>query len=543
MGSVSPAGIINLVAERAYQDQVEGKLFANHHGTLGASLDISKIFDTSGVRVNLVKADEEVGIDRTSGEREFASIGYHWNITDNLFVELDAEYISREITEPTQYYLLANADGSVSIPPLQSNSVNHGADWFKAESDVYNLLTKIEYFFTDDLYLSLALGKAKADTTRRYSAFYGYDIDSGEGGTVALSTFPDTEYDNDVIDLKLTGQFELGQSTNQWVVGASRRTNESIIPARVRQGRFSQHLYNPVDIEAVAKPERVIANRIDTVDEGYFASLRSTINENWQTTLGYRYVDYTNTNLTSAYDEKEDTISASVMYKPSNNLSFYGSYIEGLEEGGIAQGITANAGEVLPAALSEQYEFGAKYETQSQLMLTLAYFDIDRVSAFIHPETNFYVQDGRANYAGIEFSAAGDLSQNWSMSTSATYIDATQKRSSSDAITGNKIENTPDKTASLFLQYQLPQIAGLSLSFGGFYTSSRYIDALNSNEVGGYTIYDLGVNYQFSLSGKPMALGVYAQNLTDKDYWPATGSRLVAQGHPRTVKLELKMTL
>ncbi|MDO6428229.1 TonB-dependent siderophore receptor [Thalassotalea sp. 1_MG-2023] len=539
-GFGAPAGIVNMVTERAYKDHVEGTVFANQLGTLGGTIDISTIFNNAGLRVNLTTADEDIGLMRTSGKRDFASVGYHWDVSDQFRIEFDGEYITREITEPTQYYLLANDDGSVTLPPLLDTDIHHGADWFKATTDAYNLLFQTQYQILPQLQLNVSLGKAYAEATRRYSAFYGYDISSGTGGTVSLSTFPDTEYDNQTFDIKLAGGFALNQTENQWVIGFSQRNNESIIPEKEKQGAWQQHLYNPSNIEPLPKPKRTIKNTIETQDKGFYAQLRTVLNTQWQTTLGYRYADYQNNNDSSNYSETQGTISASVMYKPQDNLSFYTSYIEGLEEGGIAQGIAKNAGEVLPAALSEQYEYGVKYETPEQLLFTLAYFDIDRVSAFIHPDTELYVQDGRANYSGVELSMVGSLSDNWSISSNATYIDARQKRTSSEALTNKTIENTPNKTASVYLQYQVPNVDSLQLSVGGFYTASRYIDALNTTSAGGYTLFDLGAKYAVNIAGYNFKLGLYAQNVMDKAYWAATGSRLLAQGHPRTIKFEIK---
>ena len=539
-GFGSPAGIVNLVTERAYQDQIAGSLFANQHGTYGASLDISKMFDDAGVRVNLVAADEEIGIERTSGERQFASVGYHFDINDKLRFEFDGEYIARDITEPTQYYLLANQDGSLSLPPLLDTDINHGAEWFKAETTAHNLLGKLSYAITPNLHINMSLGRAYADTTRRYSAFFGYDIETGSDGLVSLSTFPNTEYENNIADVKLTSSFTLLGTYNQWVMGASRRENESIIADRVRQGKWAQNLYHPINIAKLPTPPRSIKNTIEKTDIGYFLNLKTHFNEQWQTTLGYRYADYKNTSDFAQYDDTEDTLSGSVIYKPQPNFAFYTSYIEGLEEGGIAQGIAKNAGEVLPAALSEQWEYGVKFETSQQLLLTLAYFDIDRASAFIHPETEFFVQDGRANYAGVELSASGGITEGWSVYTTASYIDAEQQKSSSAQLNGNAIENTPKTTASIFTTYQLNSVQGLSLSLGAYYTGSRYVDALNSASANAYTLFDAGINYQLNLRNHDVAISLYVQNIADKAYWAATGSRLLAQGHPRTIKFELK---
>ena len=65
--------------------------------------------------------------------------------------------------------------------------------------------------------------------------------------------------------------------------------------------------------------------------------------------------------------------------KPAPWASIYGSYVEAMEPGSRVGGEYANAGEVLKATLSRQYEVGAKYEHQ-RLSLTLAGFRIERAA-------------------------------------------------------------------------------------------------------------------------------------------------------------------
>ena len=542
-GFGSPSGVINLVTERAYEDNVSAEFFSSNHGTLGVSVDIEKAFESSGLRINLVTADEDLGIDHSSGERQFASIGYDWALTESLSFEFDGEYISRDITEQTEYYLLANKNGIVTLPPLLEPSTNHGAEWFKAEAESYNVLTSLTYEFSEHWQGALAIGRSYSINTRRYSAFFGFDAETGAGGKVALSTFPDTEYDNRVIDFKLSGAFITGDISHQVVFGSTLNTSEAIIPNKVKQGKWSQDLYQPKGIPALATPVRTVKNDIEKTQKGFYIATRSKVTQWLELTAGYRYTDYENDSLTSYYSDKIGSLSGSILVKPSDNFTLYASYIEGLEEGGLAQGIAKNAGEVLPASVSEQQELGIKYQSKQGVLLTAAYFNIDRASSFINPLTNYFVQDGRAVYQGVELSASGELTDNLSILASATYINAEQEKASTELLTGKRIENTPEQTASVFVKYKIPALEGLSITAGAFHTSDRAIDSINSAFVDSYTLFDLGVDYQTRLFNHPVAIGLYGQNVTNEKYWAATGSRLLAQGLPGTIKLYSQFTI
>ena len=76
-------------------------------------------------------------------------------------------------------------------------------------------LESTTYDFSEFWQGTFAAGRSYSINTRRYSSFYGFDIDSGSGGKVALSTFPETEYDNKVVDIKLSGGFNTGNIFHQ----------------------------------------------------------------------------------------------------------------------------------------------------------------------------------------------------------------------------------------------------------------------------------------------------------------------------------------
>jgi outer membrane receptor for ferric coprogen and ferric-rhodotorulic acid len=127
-----------------------------------------------------------------------------------------------------------------------------------------------------------------------------------------------------------------------------------------------------------------------------------------QLQVGVRKTDYVNRSAAGVANISETTPAYGVVYKPRKDTSIYASYIEGLEEGGTAPLSTNNPGQVLPAGISEQTEFGIRTEAFSGLSLTAAYFIIERASAYTNA-ANFFVLDGRTKYKGFEYSATGEI--------------------------------------------------------------------------------------------------------------------------------------
>lgn len=539
-GFATPSGIINLVTERPTNAPLTRvDVQGDSNGSIGASFDISRKFGTMGLRVNAGTALLETGVKRTSGERSFVTGAFDWQVADSFQILLDAEYISKSITEPAEFSLPAAVNGVIALPPLQAASKNLGGEWMQGKGWETNLLARANYDLAPGWRLAAAVGQSYMTRDRAYSSFGGYDLAAGNGAlTVALTHGND--YKNVIYRGDVSGSFQTGPVEHNILIGASYYTRDSNVPTAVRYS-FAQNLYAPVLIPQRPTPPRIIANPSRVEDLGLYIFDRLSLGDWLQATIGYRKTDYKDVSRTTRYKITPDTLSYGVMVKPAHWASLYANYIEGLEPGPIAQQIANNAGEILPAAISKQKEAGIKVEPFDGLLLTTAYFHIKRPSAYLN-SANVFVQDAEAVYEGVEASAVGELLPNLSISASAILLDAEQK-SGNATVVGKKIENLSKFSGSLFLEYRLPMIEGLRVSGGVFHVGRRAVNALNQAWVPGYETFDLGASYDFDLLGAKTTLRVYGENVTGKRYWASTGSSLLAQGLPRSIKIALSTRL
>jgi iron complex outermembrane receptor protein len=536
-GFATPSGIVNLVTKRPTATPLTTlDLFGNSRGGVGGAIDLSRpLGDTVGLRINAGGSTIETGIDRTSGHRYFVSTALDWRPTAKLTVELDGQYIFKTVTEPTEFVLPAAVGGVISVPPLQASSKNLGADWMQAKGWETNVLAKARYDFSPAWSASFSVGQSYMKRDRAYSSFSGYNLTTG-AGTLGVAMTHGNDYRSTIYRADLAGAVQTGPIEHQLLIGVSQNIRDTNIPTAVRYS-FAQNLYDPVVIPERPNPARIIANPSRVKDTGAFIYDRATYNGWLQATIGYRKADYSDVSRTSAYKAKPGAWSYGLMIKPAKWASLYGNYIEGLESGGTAQQIAVNAGQTLPAALSKQKEFGVKIEPVAGFLLTAAHFDIDRASSYIN-SANYFVQDGRANYKGFEFSASGEVTRDLSVSLSAVSLDAKQI-SGAASVVGKRIENTAKTSGSIFAEYKIRAVKGLKVSGGLFHVGSRAVNALNQAFVPGYTTLDLGASYQAAIAGRPTTFRVYGENVTGKRYWAATGSSLAAQGAPSAVKLSV----
>ena len=90
----------------------------------------------------------------------------------------------------------------------------------------------------------------------------------------------------------------------------------------------------------------------------------------------------------------------------------------------------------------------------------------------------------------------------------------------------------PHVTASLFAEYRVPVLAGLSVNGGMYYVGPRPVNSADQAWIGGATIYTAGLRYATRLYGKRVSLQANLENATNKRYLERCGFEPVS-GRPR----------
>ncbi|VXD01673.1 TonB-dependent siderophore receptor [Sphingomonas sp. 8AM] len=538
-GFATPSGIVNLVTERPTGAAVtRSEWQADANGSAGMNVDVGRRFANAGVRVNAGTGILKTGVRRTEGTRSFVTGAFDWKLAGRVQLLLDAEYIDRTISEPAEFSLTP-VNGTITLPPLRSSRTNLGADWMQARGRETNLLARMNVDVAPGWRIAAAVGRSYLTRNRAYSSFGRFDPETGNG-TLTVAQTTGNDYTNAVYRGDLSGTVRTGPVEHNLLIGIAFQTRDGNVPTAVRR-TFAQNLYDPVAIPYQPSPPRIIPSPTRTEDLGIYGFDRASVGDWLQATVGWRKTRYTDVSRTSLYKVTPDTFSYGLMVRPVRWISAYANYIEGLEPGPIAQQIANNAGEILPAAVSRQKEAGVKVEPLAGILLTGTWFHIARPSAYLN-SANVFVQDGEATYEGAEFSAMGEIGRHLSITASAMTLSARQ-RTGAATVVGKRIENAAPFSGSIFAEYRLPSLSGLSVSAGVFRVAQRAVNALNQGFAPGYTTVDVGMAYRFALLGKGATVHAYGDNVTDRRHWAATGSSLLAQGLPRTVRLSLALDL
>lgn len=552
-GLVPPSGIVNFVTKRAGSAPVTSVATSlNDHGAVDAHVDIARRFgtdDAMGLRVNAAAGKEEIGIDHYKGDRSLLSLAYDWRLSRVINLKADIEHYRKNVSEQAALGLYARSDTARTtplVPPLTDNRRNLAGEWQRYDAEATNMLLRSDISLSDDWVLTLETGQAVTKRDRHYSNFqFNTPADVATGnGTLNISFSRGQRFENTNHRAELLGRLATGAVTHELTVGATVNEREGLL-GESASASVSQNYYAPVTIAPTAPGAWRSSGITETTDKGAYVFDRMAFGERWQLLVGWRYSDYRNSSTSSGapqvYEVDDTSPNVSLMYKPTPDVSLYASYLEGLEDTGVAPLNRANAGEVLPPAVNKQKEVGVKARVLPGLLVQAALFDIQRSQTTVDAANRFVI-GGRSDYRGLELSASGEFGRHWALLASALLMDAeiTRVGSSNAMELGKTPENTPRRTFSLFGEYRVPALPGLALNAGLYHVGKRAVNNLNQAYVGSYTTLSLGSRYATKWNGTPVTLQANVDNATDREYWSTTGNTLLGAGLPRTLRLAAK---
>ncbi len=170
---------------------------------------------------------------------------------------------------------------------------------------------------------------------------------------------------------------------------------------------------------------------------------------------------------------------------------------------------------------------------------TASVFTIEQDDIVTRDPNNFNVsiQGGKQASTGVEFSISTEWVRGLRLHGTAAFLDARfEELLEAGGVNraGNVPPNVPERTASLWAGYQIPNTP-VTVSGGLRYQGRFFTNNANSTEVAGFTILDAQASWRLR-SGEVTLRG---RNLTDTLYadWTGASANQVQLGAPRTVDL------
>ncbi|MBU6438157.1 MAG: TonB-dependent receptor, partial [Betaproteobacteria bacterium] len=256
-----------------------------------------------------------------------------------------------------------------------------------------------------------------------------------------------------------------------------------------------------------------------------------TLDPRWTLYAGLRHTRLTRASQitddpnTTRYDQQFTTPWAGVAYTAAPGVVAYASWGEGVETEVVPNRPTDfdNPGVALPALKSRQTEVGVKWLAHPRLLLSTALFDIHRPSADNLPGANGLLHRvagaRQAEHRGVEFTAAGKVTPQLDMRASAMWLAARITQSPDPTLLGQRPTDVPRVAASLFADYKVAALAGLSVNSLLTYTGSKAVTADNAVNLPAAWSMNAGASYATRIGNTPLTWRVQIDNLLDRRYW------------------------
>ncbi|WDZ97239.1 TonB-dependent receptor [Herbaspirillum sp. WKF16] len=551
LNGLGPSGgvgaMINQVPKKALETPLTRLTFSwISDSQIGGAVDLSRRFGADnqfGIRVNAAYRDGDLPVDRQSRKVTTATVALDWRGRDAR-ISSNFGYRENDNQSPARTtYLLTN---TFQIPPPPADSARNWQNtWTYDNSKTRFATLRGEYDISPAVTAYVAIGGSKMTEEELFANTF---LTSSNGAIARRTVYWPLYRNSWSAEAGLRGSLRTGAVKHGWSVVASQIAVTNGI-ALNDLGVTASNIYNPVYFNQPSIAGLRDANNVHKTGDTNLTGLAlsdtlSVLDDKLQWTVGLRQqnvatksYDEASQALTGRYDKGRLTYATGLTLRPTNNLSLYTNYIEGLQPGATVGAGYTNAGQVFAPYVSRQFEIGAKYDFGG-FLTTLNAYQISTPNA--QANGAIYTIDGRQRTEGIELNTYGEVARNVRLLGGLVLTDARQVNTANGANNGKRVQGAAEVQANLGAEWDFAP--GFTVSGRTLYTGREYIDAGNLQAIPGSIRYDAGLRYKTMIGGHPTALRFNVENLTDKSYWVG-GQGFLIQSRPRTFSLSASVDL
>jgi len=560
-GVAAPGGMLNFATKRPTQTPLRSVTAeVRERGTVYGAVDLGGRFADRrfGYRINAAAEDLKSYVRGADGKRQFVSAAFDWQISPDALFQIDVDHQHKEQVTAPGYQLLRNE----ALPTgISAKTLLNDQPWTRpVDTDSSNLGLRFEYRISDTWTATVNANKHwfKRDD---FTAFpYGC---SNEGDGFYPGYCSNGDYD--VYDFQSTGERKTPWGLQAMLqgrvdTGAVRHALTFGGAYAERHDSFGEYVYDyvgssniwqnaivpPVDSSRVTGP---VMERRATEERSLFVQDVMTLSPAWTLHAGVRYVQLkldALEEIDQARVQSKDSFAlpnVALVYAPAPDWRVYGSISHGLQYGGIAPMETVNQNTVLSPSRSKQFEFGVKRNVNEQLALSGALFEIRQGLEYTNA-ANVFVRAGEQTHRGVELSAQGRALPELSYNLSLMALDTDQQDTGDASTEGKRVTNVPKLRSTAWVEYAVPQIAGLKLDAQWQYSGNKVFDPANRVKVPGYHVAGFGASYLLRAGGLNTIIRARVDNAFDKFYWRDVTQSLggyLLPGAPRTFRLSAQV--
>lgn len=559
-GPANPSGMFNFVSKRPTDYDLREVTVSYAADSLGtAHVDLGGKIDGNGIvsyRFNGVFGEGDAWVDHSHAKRVLGSLAVDVRPMPDTVIETNYSYYHLIDTGYPGWF--AYSEKIVLPPAPDPTTVGYGQNYAGVDLLTRMASARLKHDFNSDWHL--VVGGLNQDASRNINTPVNnltgnngnYTTSLGAGFAPRFIMTSDAAY--------LDGNFTTGAIAHDLTIGTTgyKAQSYSVItpatPASTLLGRAN--LNNPqIYPFLVAGLPNVGLNFDSSTSYQQGVNIGDTIRftEAWSARLAvsqdWFHTDNFNAKAVELPEYADHGLSptASLMYKPASNMTWYATFASSLQAGDLAPTSSpplVNAGQSLAPYRSKEYEVGYKVSLD-KIDLTAALFLIQRPFANINTVDNAFEISGLQVNKGLELSAVGEMVQNLRVYGGVTLLNARLEHTSVPSTNDQIYVGAPKVKGNTLFEYSIPTVPGLVARFDWQFSGPRAADGTNSFLVAGYNLFDLGARYTSSILTKRVTWRLSVDNLTDRHYWSTVapsnliganaGNLLAHFGTPRTL--------
>jgi iron complex outermembrane recepter protein len=566
-GVSAPGGLVNFVTKKTLRDTfTQINVNSDEYGSAGAHVDTNLRFGAAGIRINLAAEKLRTQFDRADGTRAFVSGAFAMPFSDTTSLAAEFEFHRKsQPSVPGLGLLDVDGDGITETLPRVITRLNlNNHSWsLPVQSRTLQLTTTLARRISSQWQSSFSLAHFASKLNDRVAfpdgcgngANYIYPGLCGNGDVDIYDFRSDNERRKLTSwEAKLDGKFAALNAQHSAQFLFSGRSGSTRLPEKsaYNYAGFS-NIFSPLIVAENPVLDSINSNGNDRSTEAAI-----TLQSNWsaglQSFAGVRVTRAARSSVRSDNSQRVElnqTVTTPWLgftYNAHPTLAMFSSWGKGVELESVPNRPTdfQNFGAALIGLKSEQFELGVKWQPNPRLLTTFAAFNTEKPYADDLLNANGLrtrIAGGKlARHRGIEATATGRINQQLSIQASASYLDARYVKSLDPSLLNQRVTNTPRIAASIFSDYKIGAVNGLSMNALLWLQHGKTATADASVVLPTAWQIDLGASYQTRIAASLVTLRLNVENATDRAYWreaPTTswGGVYLFASKPRTFKL------
>ena len=549
-------GVVNRVTKVAEFGDDFTRLSAGIDTFSAASIavDTNKVIDENNAfRINGVFDSIDNHRDFKDGERYAINPTYTWLVNDDTSVVASYEYV--------------NDDRLVDrgIPSENNKPIEGYTDTYFGDPDFNNTTleahiarVRVDHSLNQDWSINGTV--QLADYDKVYQNLYPIGFDS-TAQTVRLDGYRDTtSRENLLFQANVIGQIVTGNIEHTLLTGIEYGNQDTSNNRRDAFFEISQDdqvsfaFTNPLNIPAMTLTSPVRDRASDVSFTSVFVQDEVKLNDNWIVVAGFRYdnfdidvndaieaangaTDGNNGRLSSS--DSQVSPRAGLIYKPSEELSFYASYSKSFLPRSGDQFLTLSlSSAALDAEEFENKEIGIKWNASDTLSLTAAVFEVERENGTAqdpnNPEASILTG---TETVGFEIQLVGAVTDTWTINAGYSNLDGEEMGRVVDGDLANRsLAQLPEHMITLWNQFAINDQWRLGL--GLVHQSQQYATLSNTTELPEFTRIDAAAYYDYS---EDLSFQLNLENVLDEEYFPsAHNDNNIGTGAPFNARVSVQ---